>query len=1108
MDQPLISRFFSCFLQKSTYEQRSSVVRGISGTDSSARSIEVPIVWSTNASDILEQKFARKRGVPSVGAESSLDQIVHRMAGCWSYWGVSSGLLTDEEAAALYDDSRLLIEHQFFAPNSPQWFNTGLHWAYGISSPSSGHWYVSDSGDLVESHSSYVRPQPHACFIQSVSDDLVSPGGIMDLWVREARLFKYGSGTGSNFSAIRGKGESLSGGGQSSGLMSWLRIGDRSAGGIKSGGTTRRAAKMVVLDMDHPDIEDFISWKSTEETKVASLVAGSRLIASAVKNIQKAARSGPSFDSNISLQKAVREARKSGVPEQVVSRALSEISQGVFSDPTELSFDWQGEAYDTVSGQQSNNSVSVPDVFMELLDAKDDSWELRHRTGPSTRKVSARGLWGQVALSAWRCADPGVQFVDTMNDWNTVANSGAIRATNPCSEYVFLDDTACNLASLNLTRFLSGSTFDIEPFCKAVVLATTILDISVSMAQLPSKEIAKGTFDYRTLGLGFANLGALLMRMGIPYDSREGRRIAAGIASLMTATAYAHSGRMARKLSPFPKWRENTESMAKVITNHHRMAHGLAPQDVRNFPPLLDLSVSDRATPILAAAAKAWDEALSFKDSGYRNAQVTCIAPTGTIGIVMDCDTTGLEPDFALVKHKTLAGGGFMKIVNQSVLQALISLGYSSASADRIIQWVVGSGRISDSWENRLFSRGLSADAIGRIGSAVRRSVHLSSAFLPDVIGRSELQALGIDPSSDIPGQLGFTPEEFEAESLEVCGRQTIEGAPDLLPEHLPVFDCANRCGLGQRFISADGHLKMLAAIQPFISGASSKTINLPSGATAAQVREVYTKAWTLGIKAVAIYVDGSKLSQPLTAMASRRLFGDDFDHEEASPSVVAEKVVEKIVERTVIRQISERKKLPARRQGYTQRVLIGGHKVFLRTGEYPDGRLGEIFVDLHREGTAFKGLMSAFSVAVSIGLQYGVPLERFVDLFTYTKFEPNGVVMDDDRIAMCSSLIDWVFRHLAVNYLGRSDLGSPLPDGALDQTDLGVYESEPGTAHDLERDIRSVTPSSDVRTPSTYATFAGEFCSACGQSSLVWTGTCRKCQNPACMSDASASCG
>ncbi len=704
-----------------SFRSASSEIRNPDGSVVfAADGIEVPAEWSQVACDILAQKYLRKAGVPArlkaveeegvpvwlwrrtadaaslallpeedrSGGETSAKQCFDRLAGTWTYWGWKGGYFDDEEdARAFYDELRVMLARQMGAPNSPQWFNTGLYWAYGIDGPAQGHYYVDHrTGKVRASESAYEHPQPHACFIQSVKDDLVNEGGIMDLWVREARLFKYGSGTGSNFSKLRGDGERLSGGGRSSGLMSFLKIGDRAAGAIKSGGTTRRAAKMVIVDADHPDIEAYIDWKVVEEQKVAALVAGSKLAARHLNLIMAACQQPPEdggdpFDpkENPALKAEIRAARRAMIPENYVQRVIQFARQGYASiDFRTYDTDWDSEAYLTVAGQNSNNTVRVANDFLERVQSGAD-WQLIRRTdGKVSKTLPAAALWDRIAHAAWASADPGMQFDTTINDWHTCPESGRINASNPCSEYMFLDDTACNLASLNLLAFRQDNgQFAVGDFQHAVRLWTLVLEISVMMAQFPAREIARLSYAYRTLGLGYANLGGLLMAMGIAYDSDAGRAIAAAITALLTGASYATSAEMAGELGAFPGFAKNREGMLRVIRNHRRVAHGEGAgyEALAILPVPLD-AANCPDEPLVAAARAAWDAALALGEKhGFRNAQATVIAPTGTIGLVMDCDTTGIEPDFALVKFKKLAGGGYFKIINRLVPQALRTLG-------------------------------------------------------------------------------------------------------------------------------------------------------------------------------------------------------------------------------------------------------------------------------------------------------------------------------------------------------------------------------------------------------------------------------------------------
>ena len=1064
--------------------------------------IEVPDEWSQVASDVLAQKYFRKAGVPTnlkavpeegvpeflwrkvadgteTTGENSAKQVFDRLAGTWAYWGWKGGYFDGEaDARAFYDEMCHMLATQKAAPNSPQWFNTGLHWAYGIDGPSQGHFYVDHkSGRLTKSASSYEHPQPHACFIQGVKDDLVNEGGIMDLWTREARLFKYGSGTGTNFSSLRGENERLSGGGKSSGLMSFLKIGDRAAGAIKSGGTTRRAAKMVIVDVDHPDIEQFIEWKVIEEQKVAAMVAGSKLAEKHLKLVMKACincdGSGDDcFDpkKNPALRREIKAARKSMIPDNYIERVISFARQGYKDiDFKVYDTDWDSEAYLSVSGQNSNNSVRVTDAFLRAVQ-EDSDWNLTYRgSNKVANTVKARDLWEKISYAAWACADPGIQFHSTVNDWHTCPAGGEIRASNPCSEYMFLDDTACNLASLNLMQFRKGEgvkTFDVPAFEHAVRLWTVVLEISVLMAQFPSKEIAQLSYDYRTLGLGFANIGGLLMAAGISYDSREGRAIAGAISAVMTGVSYATSAEMAGELGPFPEYGANKAAMLRVMRNHRRAAHGEAKgyEKLATLPVPLDLAAVVQAD-LAAAAKRAWDDALSMgEEFGYRNAQSTVIAPTGTIGLVMDCDTTGVEPDFALVKFKKLAGGGYFKIINRCVPEALQTLGYNPQQIDEIVAYAVGHGTLetmkSGVTHEALRAKGFGDEQMGAVEAALESAFDIRFVFNKWTLGAEfcanvlKLDTAAMEqPDFDLLKTLGFSRADIDTANLHVCGAMTLEGAPYLKAEHLPVFDCANPCGrIGKRALSVESHIRMMAAVQPFISGAISKTINMPNSATVKECGESYMLSWKLALKANALYRDGSKLSQPL---ASQVLQIDDEDEtEEVQPmaartTVVTERIVEKVVERI---RAEGREKLPQRRKGYTQKAIVGGHKVYLRTGEYEDGRLGEIFIDMHKDGAAFRSLMDGFAIAISVGLQYGVPLEEFVEAFTFTKFEPAGMVMGNDSIKNATSVLDYIFRELAVSYLDRYDLahvspgdpdvGNGVDDGSHDDRDREVVRA------------------------------------------------------------------
>jgi ribonucleoside-diphosphate reductase alpha chain len=1019
------------------YDYRTSMIKDPSGKIIfQMDNVEVPQHWSQIATDILAQKYFRKAGVPqpdgSTGRETSSKQVAHRMADCWRQWGERYGYFASaKDAQVFYEELVYSILNQMAVPNSPQWFNTGLYSAYGIAGKPQGHYYVDPvDGQLKKSTSAYERPQPHACFILSVSDDLVNDGGIMDLWIREARIFKYGSGVGTNFSQIRGEGEKLSGGGSSSGLMSFLKIGDRAAGAIKSGGTTRRAAKMVCLDLDHPEIVDFVDWKVEEEKKVGALVAAG------------------------------------------------------------YSNDYEGEAYRTVSGQNSNNSVRIPNEFFKVLD-EDGDWELKARTdGRTMKKVKAKELWQKICYAAWRCADPGTQYDTTINEWHTCPEGGRINASNPCSEYMFLDNTACNLASANLRKFFNEETgvFDVTGFEYMCRLWTVVLEISVLMAQFPSQEVAQLSYDYRTLGLGFANLGSMLMVSGIPYDSPEAQAIGGAISAIMTGVAYKTSAEMAEVLGAFPRYKENAKHMLRVMRNHRAAAYDAT--DAYEGLSIKPMGINSKYCPdyMLKAACKAWDEAVMLGEKhGYRNAQTTVIAPTGTIGLVMDCDTTGVEPDFALVKFKKLSGGGYFKIINQSVPTALRKLGYNEKEIESIVNYAKGAASLHGAPHinpQSLSEKGLIAEEIQKLEAGMASAFHIKFAFNVYSLGEACMERLGFKPeeyndfSWNMLEALGYSDEQIEAANEYVCGTMTIEGAPYLKEEHYAVFDCANKCGeKGQRYIHAHGHIKMMGACQPFLSGAISKTINLPHEASVEEIADCYRMSWELGLKANALYRDGSKLSQPLSNKSDEKkkdktaAAETTAAAEESVSNIVdlgqltVEELLEEVQKRMQASQdtklkrqlakIVERRTLPAKRRGFTQKAKINGQAIFLRTGEYSDGTLGEIFIDLAKEGSTLRSLMNSFAIAISVGLQYGVPLEEFVEKFVFTKFEPAGMV-DHPNIKTTTSIVDFVFRALAYEYLGRTDLVH-----VLDKPEIGNLGDE-----DDEVELLQDQPVVEKKTP------------------------------------------
>ena len=1077
-----------------TYDYRTSVIKNPTGeVVFLMENVEVPQQWSQIATDILAQKYFRKAGVPqadgTLSREKSSKEVAHRMAHCWRVWGERNNYFaTAKDAEIFYDELVYSILNQACVPNSPQWFNTGLHEVYGITGKPQGHYYVDgNDGMLKKSTSAYERPQPHACFILSVDDDLVNDGGIMDLWVREARIFKYGSGVGTNYSSIRGEGEKLSGGGTSSGLMSFLKIGDRAAGAIKSGGTTRRAAKMVCLDLDHPEIVEFVNWKVEEERKVAALIAA-------------------------------------GYPS-----------------------DYEGEAYKTVSGQNSNNSVRIPNSFFKTLD-EDGDWELKARgDGHTMRTIKAKELWNQLNYAAWACADPGTQYDTTINEWHTCPEGGPIRASNPCSEYMFLDNTACNLASVNLRKFFneSDNSFDVAGFEHTCRLWTVVLEISVLMAQFPSKEVAQLSYDYRTLGLGYANLGSMLMVSGIPYDSEEARGIAGAITAIMTGTAYSTSAEMAQFLGAFSKYELNKKHMLKVMRNHRAAAYDAS--DAYVDLEIKPNGINAKYCPnyLLTAATKAWDNAVKNGEKyGYRNAQTTVIAPTGTIGLVMDCDTTGVEPDFALVKFKKLSGGGYFKIINQSVPQALRNLKYSEAELEEIVNYAKGHATLKGAPyvnEVTLAAKGFFPEEIAKLNAAMGSAFEIGFVFNAFTLGAACMQRLGFkaeqynDFEWSLLEALGFSDDEIDAANIYVCGTMTVEGAPYLKDEHLSVFDCANKCGrTGERYIHAHGHIRMMSAAQPFLSGAISKTINLPNEAKEEDIADSYRLSWELGLKACALYRDGSKLSQPLSNKSDKKEkkgTTEEADVEAESNLGIVDmaaltiddlleemnKRVQNSADTSLKRQLAmivERRSLPAKRRGFTQKAKINGQTLFLRTGEYSDGTLGEIFIDMAKEGATMRSMLNCYAIAVSIGLQYGVPLEEYVEKFVFTRFEPAGMV-EHPNIKTTTSIIDFMFRSLAYEYLGRNDLVHVLDKPEIGNTgteswdensptigerkpelsEVRVTNPAPHSAHRAAPRPRPVANLDAVSQANKSMQGDAPACNTCGHIT-VRSGTCYKCLN------------
>ncbi|HEY7305139.1 MAG TPA: vitamin B12-dependent ribonucleotide reductase [Bryobacteraceae bacterium] len=901
-------RFFTSRLEPGVkpYDQVSWELRTATiGNDKGSvifeqREVETPADWSQTATNIVASKYFHGR-MGSPERETSVAQLVHRVVDTIADWGLAGNYFKTKEDG---ENFRLELAHLMLAQkacfNSPVWFNVGVRESRGY-----GFYFDEVTQATKKLLPGENHPQCSACFINSVGDSLES---ILDLAKTEGMLFKWGSGTGTNLSAIREENAHLWGGGRASGPLSFMKGFDAFAGVIKSGGKTRRAAKMVILNADHPDVEQFIWCKAKEEKKAHTLVDAG-------------------YDSSL-----------------------------------------DGEAYSSVFFQNANNSVRASDEFMQAAVEDADWWTRSVVTGQPVRRYKARELMRQIAEATHQCGDPGMQFDTTINHWHTSKATARINASNPCSEYMFLDDSACNLASLNLMKFVGpDGTFDVEAFRHAVDTVILAQEILVDNASYPTEKIAKNSHDFRPLGLGYANLGALLMSLGLPYDSDDGRDFAAAITAVMCGQAYLTSARVAEAVGPCPGYPENEESFLEVIRMHW---NAVAAIDSKRIPPAL-----------FHAAEECWRLAYETGSlTGFRNAQVTVLAPTGTIGFMMDCDTTGIEPDLALVKYKKLVGGGVIKIVNNTVPQALIKLGY--------------------------------------------------------------------------------TPEQTEAIVTHIDSTGTIEGAPHVKPEHLPVFDCSFRPQNGTRFIHHMGHVRMMAAVQPFISGAISKTINMPEESTVEDIMNAYVESWRLGLKAVAIYRDGSKRVQPLSSGTGKG------EKKGAVPST-QQQVVEKIVYRP------QRRKLPDERQSVTHKFSIGGHEGYITVGLYEDGTPGEVFISMAKEGSTISGLMDTLATSISYGLQYGVPLKFFVDKFSHVRFEPSGWT-GNPQVPYAKSIIDYIFRWLGARFLGITEASE-----AGDTPKLRVTEPDPQTTLPFEANVASDAP----------------LCSECG-SIMTRNGSCYKCEN------------
>ncbi len=910
--------------------------------------LEFPSHYSQSACDIIASKYFRKKGVPNErGCEYSMKQLVHRMVSFWVEALKDEGLIGDDQGGILYDELVYMMLNQMFAPNTPQFFNTGLFQAYGIKGNDKGHFYYDlEKNKVVTTHDAYTRTQGSACFIIGVKDSLLGEKSLTDQLMTETLLFKYGSGAGTNWSPIRAKDETLSGGGKSSGLLSFLKVSDRNAGAIKSGGTTRRAAKMNILDLDHPEILDYIGWKATEEDKVI---------------------------------------------------ALGKMGYSTAID---------GDAYETVSGQNANNSIRIPNVFMNALNNPNAKWQTKGRVDKEAgSEISVSEIWDKTAYATWRCGDPGVQFDDTINAWHTcpAGNDGQynaphnrINASNPCSEFLFLDDSACNLASINILKFYNEETdsFDLTAYLHCIMLIQLVLEATIHYGQFPTKDIALNTHLYRPTGLGLTNMGMLFMSMALPYDSDKARNIAAALTSILTGHSYYVSSLMAEKVGVFAAYEKNKEHMLRVVGNHARAASAIegAFDGLPYQPVTIDHSLI--AAYGLDKGLKAvWKDTLtSGKAHGFRNAQVSVLAPTGTTAFSMDCATTSSEPFFSHVAFKKLVGGGYMEIVNPAIPTALKKLGYTESQISDISAYVL---RKSDG---------------------------------------------------------GFVLD----------GK--IEDAPHLKPEHYAVFDTANKCGSGTRFISAEGHVKMMGALTPHVTGAISKTVNLPRDASIQDVKDIYYLSWKLGVKAIAIYRDGCKACQPLNSalMEARERPLDEYSYQELIDYINTKKTVYKPL----------RVKLSGIRRARVHEAAINGLKLYVTTSFYDDGRLGEIYISSGRQGTLTKGLLDSISTTISEVIQYGVPPEDIARMYRGQKFEPSGFVTGHPYIKFVDSISDLISKIIDIE-TGNYDYCQVKPEG---------YQS------------KSVSPEAPTATFTESDYIYGEVCSNCGSSKLVKNGTCKVC--------------
>lgn len=1144
-------KYFPNLYQNINFIEKYSQLKEVDGKVLGSFKIVVPDFWSQTSADIIAQKYARRAGVPRYlkkihednvpvwlqRSEEDVDaflkenhgkidinefsqdshlryeheddarMIFERVAGCWAYWGWKGGYFEAEnDACDFYQSTVLMMINQEAAANSPQQFNGGIHWAYGIKGQPQGHFYYdAEQKDCVRSTSAYEHPQLHACFILSVNDSLLGEGGILDLATKEATAFKYGSGTGSNFSALRAKNEPLSGGGSSSGLMSFLGMFDKVAGALKSGGKTRRSAKMNTIDVNHPEILDYITCKMHEENKVASMITGSKNIKKHLDNLHYAAKHGEcDVNANPALASAIIDAHRDSVPVELLIRALSLLEQGVDDIGFEVfTADFNGSAYASVNMQNANNSIRVTDEFMRAV-IDDDYFKLTNRTNPKEyTQVKARKIWDSLCLSAWSCGDPGIQMDDTIASWHTCPASGRINGSNPCSEYMFLDDTACNLASLNLVKFqLKNGRLDTDKFVKAVKTWLKALEISVFIAQYPSRLIASNSHKFRPLGLGYANLGSFLMRAGIPYDSDEARSIAGYITAVMHGVSYKTSAELASKLGAFEGYQLNREHMMRVICNHRHAVFGELCDQVNIQPRSLDHTY---LTNVESEFVKnLWDDVVDHGHKyGFRNSQVTVLAPTGTIGLMMGCNTTGVEPQYMLITHKKLSGGGYMKLVDESVNYALMHLGYTNDQIDAINKHIVGHGSLAQCDllnHEALLNRGFTKENIAKIESALPDVFDVSNAFSEFIIGSEIYDHLHIPADqrngSSLLKQL-IPEDKIKDLNLYVCGHMCIENAPFIKPDHLQVFDCAVPNGEhGKRSIATKGHVLMVSTAQSFLSGAISKTFNQRQETKVTSktydtafdaedvesISDVFMLCYKHGVKCTTVFRDGSKMSAPLGSFSDNKILSLLRSVNSAPDS------------KTKLKR-GERELLPNKRYGYTQKVTVSNDSIYHTTGENVGGELRELFITASgREGSAFRSIMNAFAKSISLGLQYGVPLEEFIHAFVFMNFPPSGLVSGHKHIKKIYSIIDYIMRDLAINYCNMMDLANVQNAHKEDVANLRNNITHKRVTNTTSIDSALDATQLEIKKARMLG-YTGEFCAVCREARMIYDGTCSICE-------------